>query len=64
MVEYEAVTDKYAVIDHVSTPDGLDDIKRLLSVDCLNTIRVACVKHAREEAAYLARCQEQEALEP
>ena len=64
VVEYEAITDKYAAIDHVSTPDGLDNILRLLSVDCLNTIRVACVRHSREEAAYLARCEQREALEP
>ena len=64
VVEYESVTAKYVCIDHVSTPEGLDNILRLLSQDAINTIRVACVRHSREEAAYLARCQEQEALEP
>lgn len=51
-------------VESVSTPDGIDNIMRLLSVDCLSTIHAACVRHAREESAYLARCQEQEALEP
>lgn len=63
-VEYDAITDRYAVIDSVTPDNGLDDIKRLLAPDVINSIRVACVKHAREEAAFLRRCEEQEAIEP
>ena len=62
-VEYEAITEKYAVINRVTTDGGLDDIKKLLASDVTNSIRVACVKHARDEAAFMRRCEEQERLE-
>jgi len=62
--EYTANSDTHAEILAVTPEGGLDDIKSLLASDVINSIRVACVKQARQEAEFLRRCQEQEAMEP
>lgn len=63
-VEYVANSDTHAEILRVWPDAGLDDIKELLASDVTNSIRVACVKQASQEADFLRRCQEQEAMEP
>lgn len=64
-VEYIAPSETHAEIVRVWPEGGLDNIHPLLAQDVINSIRVACVKHAREEAAFRRRCcEEQEAVEP
>ena len=63
-VEYEAGGETHAEILRVWPDSSLDDIRPLLASDAINSIRVACVKHARSEREFLRRCEEQEAIEP
>lgn len=62
-VEYVANNDTHAEIMRVWPDQGLDDIAPLLAPDVTNSIRVACVKHARSEVAFLRRIEEQERTE-
>lgn len=62
-VEYVANSDTHAEILRVWPEEGLDDIKGLLAPDVTNSIRVACIKHARSEMAFLRRIEEQERTE-
>lgn len=63
-VEYLSCSEKFATVSSVR-PEGCSaNIRPLLAPDIINGIRVACVKHARAEATYIARRIEEERLEP
>lgn len=64
MVEYVVVSETHVEIVGVWPEGGLDDIKALLAPDVTNSISVACIKHARSEADFLRRIEEQERLDP
>lgn len=63
-VEYLLVCDKFATVSSVRQEGANGNIYSLLAPDVINGIRVACVKHARAEATYIARRIEEERLEP
>lgn len=64
VVKYLSCSEKFATLASVKQEGGIDNIITLLAPDVINSIRVACVKHARNEAAFIARCIEEERLEP
>lgn len=63
-VEYLGCSEKFATVASVKQEGASDNIITLLAPDVLNSIRVACVRHARDEAAFIARRIDEERSEP